>query len=377
MAKFREVEDKPPLMFSDKWLRGLASSPSDIHHPQLKNSIVSVDKEVRKIYKKSAELPIEHVVDGVREKLRRHGKDAYMAGKLYASSFIPLSKTAGLINWNYTQDIDKIVNNLGYKPNKWLRDQVHDAIRFGEGPPVQAISHKMGYDQAKEVARTAMMNIYTKSALLKFEENGITHVKRLEFNDKKTCPICKALNGKEYLISDIIDLEQPLTSDSHPACRGTFLAVIDESTFTPSGDKVPETINVRINNNMAIDVPTGLRPIINVLLKSEESLPDIFFDKELKSAHLYKDNKIIINPKSTKDEDPREIVHEIIARRKWPELEKKFISDYMPELETGFARAEKSFDNPEELFIENYKAWKLKQMDDDLFTNMWMFENAL
>ncbi len=179
-----------------------------------------MDRLVYGLYKEREEsLPWWQIVMPIESQLQNCGYKAVCGGHEYADSFtIGFNKTAQMLDWDYRTDIEEMITGLGFPATKKAMDLVHGSLEGGESPPIEALNKLMAYEQAKAIARTVMMNIYVKSALRKWDEDGITRVKRMEVRDKKTCPICKALNGKEYEITDLINLVFPLTNDSHPSC---------------------------------------------------------------------------------------------------------------------------------------------------------------
>lgn len=264
---------------------------------------------------------------------------------------------------------------MGYPASKKTMDIVHASLTGGEAPPIHELNQFMAFEQAKAIARTVMMNIYVKSSLRKWQEDGITTVKRMEMRDKKTCPICKALNGKEYEVDDLVNLVFPLTNDSHPSCRGTFIPIISLDTYDPKVRAIPLAVDLVVNGNTAKNVPIEIKPLLRSFLKRLETPIAVEFDPTISESYTWSPFEVTINPEALEDEDVREIILQTIAEQIWPDFEDKFITEYLPMIQSGLARPAKSFSSNKDLFINNYISHRMGQ-DPDAFSNAWWKQNV-
>ena len=191
-----------------------------IHPIQLRSAMSAVDLAMEKFYEEANSQPLEHIIHKLESIVEQVGLQASMAGREYAAGMSgEMSKMAWVPDdWDWKDDAKKIISHLKLKPKKYIMDAIHHALMTGEGPPVEELAKDLGYEQGKAVARTVTMNIYAKSALKKWAEDGIEHVKRLAMEDNKTCPICRALNGKEYLVSELLQMPNPQSHDTHENC---------------------------------------------------------------------------------------------------------------------------------------------------------------
>jgi len=334
-------------------------------------AIEDADAAIDGLFKDVESVPIEHVFHKTEDIMNLVGLRAYRAGVDYANSFASLEKLAFIPDWNYTDDIKKLLGLLQTKPSSFNTNAIHDALMEGSGPPVEKMSQKYGYEQGKSVARTVIMNLYAKSALRKWDEDGIMHVKRIEMEDSVTCGLCRLLNGKEYVIKELLRIPNPLTEESHANCRGGFLPMLAVSTYAPKVRELPN-LDINVKGNTAKRVPTELYQLLqSIMLKAR--LPfDIEFDNKIKEDYIKKGSTLIINPKTLADEDVREVIYSEEAEDKWsdPMVQKRVVDEYMPLVRYGFAKASRSFDSPKELFVNNWIAYRLGQapIKDDLWS---------
>jgi len=191
-----------------------------IHPVQMRAAIGAVDEAMERFYAEVETVPLEHIVHKLEDVVQQVGLQASMAGREYANEMTEgMVKTAWVpTDWSWQDDAKQIISHLKLKPKQYIMDKIHHALMTGEGPPVEELAKNLGYETGKAIARTVVMNIYIKSALKKWDEDGIQHVKRLEMEDNKTCPICRALNGKEYLVSELLQLPNPQSHDTHENC---------------------------------------------------------------------------------------------------------------------------------------------------------------
>jgi len=203
---------------------------SRVHPLKLKLAIEDADKALKMFYKRLASLPAIHVKPELEKVLKKSGLTVYTTGTEYARSFFPLEKLGWIPPYDYHDDINKLLASLDVRPSKSIMDEIHKALEEGSGPPIDKLAPKLGYETAKSVARTVIMNIYVKGALNKWHEDGIEHVKRLAVEDLKTCPVCKGLNGKEYVVADLLELPNPQSFDTHENCLVGETVVLSPGT---------------------------------------------------------------------------------------------------------------------------------------------------
>lgn len=345
---------------------------ADDLHSLLKLGIADMDRLVYGLYReREGSAPWWQIVMPIEAQLQNCGYKAVCGGREYASSFsVGFQKTAQILDWDYRTDIEEMITGMGYPASRKAMDIVHEAMEGGEAPPIHELNQLMAYEQAKAIARTVMMNIYVKSALRKWEEDGITRVKRMEMRDKKTCPICKALNGKEYELGDLVNLMFPLTQDSHENCRGTFIPLISLELYDPKVREIPLAVDFEVGISKATNVPIEIKPWLRNFLKNLDVPMQVTFDPTMKESYKWDGFDVAINPDSLEDEDPREIILQSIADQIWPEFETNFTDEYIPLIKSGLAQPAKSFKTHKELFTNNYMSWKMGQ-DPDAFSNTW------
>lgn len=351
---------------------------ADDLHSLLKLGIADMDRLVYGIYQNRdhVEIPWCDLVGPIEAQLYHCGYQAVCGGRQYAESFrTDHTKVAQLLDWNYRKDIEEMITGMGYPASKKAMDIVHEALGGAQAPPIHELNQLMAFEQAKAIARTVMMNIYVKSALRKWQEDGIMRVKRMEMRDKKTCPICKALNGKEYELADLINLVYPLTNDSHPSCRGTFIPLISLETYDPKVREIPLAVDFTVSGNTAKNVPLEVKPWLYSFLRKLKGPISVEFDPTISESYTWGPFEIKINPDAMEDEDVREIILESIAHQIWPTFEDKFIAEYIPLIQSGLAHPSKSFSNSKELFVHNYIAHRMGQ-DPDPFSNAWWLQNV-
>jgi SPP1 gp7 family putative phage head morphogenesis protein len=285
-----------------------------------------------------------------------------------------MTKLSWVPDYNYTDDIKQLVASLDVRPSKLVMNKIHQALEEGSGPPVEELAPKLGYDTAKSVARTVVMNVYAKGMLKQWHEDGIQHCKRLAMEDMKTCPVCRAINGKEYIVRDLLHLINPQSHDTHPSCRCTFIPIISISTYAPKKRPLPISKSLSYKGNEATNVPIEYYTMLREIFGRTKLPFKIDFDPTHDADYERVGNRLIVNPKTLADEDLREIVYQEQAEMLWPKMEPRVNKEYVPLLEYGFARSAKSWDDPKELFINNFTAYKLGQMDNDLWSQAFFHD---
>lgn len=360
----------------DSWMNDLMAA-EDIHS-MLKVGILNSDHILRKLFEQrgSSNIPWEDLVEPMYANLLECGKQAMLGGRSYAISCLPdLTKSAQIFNWDITKDIDEMITGMGIPANKKAARLIHEHLMESLPPPIHELSQMMDFEQAKAIARTVMMNIYVKSALRRWDEDGIIQVRRMEMRDKKTCPICRALNGKLYDISDLLGRIYPLSEDTHPNCRGTFIPIISLATYSPKQRSIPLAVDIQAGKSTATNVPVELQPWLSRFLRQFPDTVDIEFDPRIPEAYSWKASKVKINPDALVDQDVREIILEALSDQLWPKLEEKFKKEYLPLITAGLAHPAKSFTTQEELFANNYIQYRMGQ-DQDPWSIEWWSRNA-
>jgi len=348
---------------------------SSIHPIRLIDAIDKTEAALKRHYRDVAEIPLERCLETLSDDLMNVGLEASEAGREYAESFRLGMEKRGWIDfgWNYQEDIRKIIEQARIKPSQWLQNEIHKAMETGEGPPVERLSRRLGYEQARNIARTAIMNIQAKSALRVWDQDGIKHVKRIAHEDLKTCGICRALNGKEYLVAELILMTDPQSHDTHFSCRCGLIPVIDISTYAPKRRVLPK-LKITTKHNTAENVPIEIYSMLKSLMHGGALPFNIKFDKSIKADYKRQGGDLVINPKALVDEDLRELIYEEQAEEMWPQVEQRVIDEYLPLLQRGFAKTSRSWDTPKEAFTNNWIAFKLGQapFDKDIWGQVFM-----
>jgi len=190
-------------------------------HELLKSSILDMDNVVQEIHtsKEGGDVSWKEAASPYYEKMCQCGHNAMLAGQQYASWFDPdLSKSAFDFDWDYRSDIDQMAGGLGIPVSKKNVDTLHRALANGEPIPTRELEKDFDYEKAQDVGRTVMLNIYAKAALRRWDGDGIVHCRRIEMRDRKTCPICRSLHGKQYVIREVLNQLYPQSHDTHPRC---------------------------------------------------------------------------------------------------------------------------------------------------------------
>ena len=344
---------------------------SSVHPLALRLAIDEIDVGLKSFYSKLVSLPVVHVKPELERLMKVKGLTIYKTGADYARSFFPMEKVGWVPDYNYTDDINQLLAKLDVRGTKFIMDEIHKSIEQGLGPPVEKLAPKLGYDTAKAVARTVLMNVYAKGALLQWHRDGIEHVKRLAVEDLKTCPVCRGLNGKEYAVGDLILMVNPQSFDTHENCRCTFIPIINISTYAPKKDKMPLTTNIKAGDNEAEDVPIEYAAVLQEMLGRSRLPFKVKFDAGIKADYERRNGTLVINPKALADEDPRDIIYQEEAEMLWLGAKDKVEKEYAPMVRAGFARSSKSWDDEHELFVNNFTAYKLGQLDNDLWSQVF------
>jgi len=138
-------------------------------------------------------------------------------------------------------------------------------------------------------------------------------------------------------------------------------------------DEPTLAVDLDVGGNKAYNVPVEYRAWFVTMMRKAK-LPPIHFEK-LRSDYEDQGNRLVIDPKTVVDEDPRDIVWNMMAEREWKRSQKGFEEDYMKYINMGLVKPDKSYSNNKELFKNQYIAWRTNQLDDAL-SNLWFSENV-
>jgi SPP1 gp7 family putative phage head morphogenesis protein len=168
-----------------------------------------------------------------------------------------MEKKAFLIgSYDVDEDLEKMLDHL--KANTNERSYVKTTLPHG--------GTRIVYGHNRTIARTATMNIYCKSSLIEYKEDGLTHVRRMEVHDDRTSPICRVLNGTIHRIDRLLSFELPQSHDSHPNC-------VLPDTMVSVGSRPNFLSGVIPNNNILGGfVSTYKGPIVKLILSDGRRL---------------------------------------------------------------------------------------------------------
>ncbi len=333
-------------------------------HELLKMAVIDMETAIDRLWKDKKEQGASWADVSIpfSSEVGRCAENAAVAGNQYATWFNPeLWKEAFDFGWDFQDDIQKMTAGLGIPVNRKNLDTLHRALTGGEPVPTHELEQTLGYEKAKAVGRTVMLNIYNKAALRRWAKDGLLRVRRMEMRDRKTCPLCRALHGQEYLIQDLLERTYTLTEDSHPSCRGTFIPVLDMAVYDPEKREVPTAMDFEIDGSRAENVPLEVKPWLYSFLKGSPLPMNIVFDENLPEAYTWEGFDVTINPSAIRQEDPREIILHSIADQVWDTVNEKFSEQYIQLIMDGSAAPAKSWITKKELFINNYIAYRMGQ----------------
>jgi hypothetical protein len=229
---------------------------------------------------------------------------------------------------------------------------------------IQELSRDYQVDRARDIARTVYMNVYTKAGLREMSKHGYSQCKRMEINDHKVCPLCWAKNNETYDIAPLLDIPDPLTHDTHPRCRGTFVPVINSMVALPQkGGKFDWVTQIHDNQNSIINVPVEYGVYLRRFAKANTLPFRIAFDPNLKVDSVMQGDMLRIHPKALYDQDPRELILEEWSHRLWPVYEDVFRTEYLTLAAMGLVRPSKTVRTTKEFWCSEFISWKLNQMD--------------
>lgn len=277
------------------------------------------------------------------------------AGKKWAEQFLPISKKTSVnIKIDISKLIEKTIAEIGDRVTKLLL-----------GDKGKNIKKSTLTEHGKSIIRKNVVETYMKSALDTWKKRGVDYCKRVELDDLKTCQLCIYLNTKEYEIDYLLSLDNPLTHDTHPNCRGAFVPIINNiSKIYKSYNEEPVTFNMSTKNVELQDAPIEYKPWLEQFFDRVTAPFKIIFSNDIKSDYELKSDKLIINPLALHDEDPREIITEAMAKKVPKNIVKKTIKDYKNMMELGLVIPPLYTNDDEELFKELYQQYLLNQLDD-------------
>lgn len=141
--------------------------------------------------------------------LRPLVREVAKSGFEWSRSFLGNEKLGFKIGeYDVDDDLDHMLDLM--KASNLDRSYVKNTL------PSQSPRSKYGHSPV--IARTVSMNIYCKTSLIEYQEDGLTHVRRMAIHDDKVSNICRALNGTIHDIKRLLSFDFPLTHDSHLNC---------------------------------------------------------------------------------------------------------------------------------------------------------------
>jgi hypothetical protein len=229
----------------------------------------------------------------------------------------------------------------------------------------KSIKHSTLVENGKAIARHHVLETYIKSAMVEWQGRGIKYCKRIELDDMKTCAICVHLNTREYEIAELVSLDNPLTRDTHPNCRGALVPIINNisklvEAFNPEGMRFDlDTKNVVMRN-----APIEYKPWLEQFFDRVRAPFEIEFQDDLDHDYSLGRGVLKIRTDALHDEDPREIITEAMALKVPASVIRKTIRDYRNMLSMGIVTPPINTSDDEKLFTELYQGYLLNQLDD-------------
>jgi len=131
-----------------------------------------------------------------------------------------------------------------------VREELTEGLAAGENPRDMARRlneelEDITHSRLRTLARTEVINSHTTATLDRYERAGadtVQHGEWADADDDDVCPICSALDGREYSIDemrsgtftfepgadqpDYLGGEYPIRPPAHPNCRCSILPVI-------------------------------------------------------------------------------------------------------------------------------------------------------
>lgn len=287
---------------------------------------------------------------------------AVQAGRDWAQQFLPNMLKTGQFK-NIVRQI-KDIDILG-AVEKAIREIGDRATKLLLGPRGSEIRKSTLTDHGKSILRLRVVESYIASALKEWASRGITHVKRVELDDLKTCSLCIHLNTKEYEIDQLLSVDNPLTHDTHKNCRGAFTPIINNiSKLVASYNPEPVTFDMDTANVRLEQAPIEFKPWLTQFFSRVSPEFKIKFVSEHDSDYSLSGKTLTIRYDALHDEDPREIITEAMASTVPGHIQKQTINDYRVMQGLGLVIPPLETSDDAELFKELYQQYLLNQLDD-------------
>lgn len=224
----------------------------------------------------------------------------------------------------------------------------------------------------------AANNVYTLAAVRKWQTKGIKLVRRIEIQDEKICALCVVKNGVTYDIDELVHEDLPLTFDTHPYCRGSFIPIIGSITKEKDHQAPDEdhTVTVVSGGNSVEDLPIEYKPFMIPFLNRIGKLPFKvkFTDPSEEFDSKQTNQTLYINPKALHDDDPRAIIAKAKAATMWTKMGDKFKEEYGALIKMGLIHPNRSTSDWRDMFTNTYKEYALNQLDEP-YEVLWCKSN--
>jgi len=144
----------------------------------------------------------------------------------------------------------------------------------------------------QRIIRNESVNINGTVQLQCWWEQGIKKVERWEINDLRTCSLCRTLIGRIYAIEDLLNLEYPVSDDTHILCRGSFRPVVNNAVFGEFAEEFQNAGDIEVGSSKAENVPIEYQEQVEKALEDFgpdygiKFVPDITGSKEWQSDRL-------------------------------------------------------------------------------------------
>jgi hypothetical protein len=342
------------------------------HHPTLKRLMLDVEKAVDRHLLQIANGHTTHLNANrqLKERVRSFAELAIQSGKQRARELMPvrLDKTGARFDWDVDADIDRIIATFHVSPTPLIRDAFHEAARLGGGASrvVHQLEKVYQADKARDLGRTIYLNLYTKASLREMQANGYQLCRRIEIDDHKTCVVCWALNNGTYHIADIVDLPDPLTHDTHPRCRGSFVPVLNSMTALPQKKGRLDFVKTIQDPKTGVeikDAPLEYSTYLSSFARKHRLPFKVEFDPRAQADSQVSNGVLTVHPRTLFDQDPREVILEAWAATLWPKYEARFTKEYVLLARMGLTQPQRSVHTALELWIREFTAWKMNQLD--------------
>ena len=351
-------------MTTDPWLRRLTE---EAHEPGLSRAMLQLERELGVLAAKD-DSP-RALAEGLRRDLATGANIVVEAGRRWARQFFPErrhEKLGAYYDWDLNQDIDDILRSINERPSPTVSRLVHEALAKGQHPQkvIKELARLRGIEDARDIARTVMMNIYAKGALREMDNHGYTHAIRMEHDDDRVCPVCFSLRGQVYDVGYLLTLPNPLTNDTHPRCRGSFVPLVNEDLVTPDppGTRYVETFKTASGRTIQ-DAPIEYAMYLKRFFLRNLLPFDVVFDRKLPVDSRLKGSLLSIRPRALIDQDPRDLILEVWARKLWPKYREVFENEYLLMTKMGLVHPSKTVRTAQDYFVSEFTAFKTHQLE--------------